>query len=405
MPSRMQALAIPASRQEVPPRNGHVLIADDQEQVLVALEMLLHRYGFSTAAVTHPASVISALETEQFDAVLMDLNYTRDTVGGGEGLELVSQIRLRDSLLPIVVMTAWSSVDLAVEAMRRGASDFVQKPWENHELVQKLSEQLSQGQERRRKQRLSELEMQEARAIYDHALPRKLPAVPGYEVAAVTQPLQAIGGDYYTVTRVDDRHTAICIADVVGKGLPAALLMSSLQAATRPLVAQNMAPRELCFRLNGMLCDITPIDKFVSFFYAVLDSAENRLTYCNAGHNPPWLLHSDGRSTELESTGAVLGQFDDWTFEQKYVAVENGDALLLFTDGLVDACDADGEPFGEQRLTLTARKNLALSADDLVRLLLRTVAGHCEGHFQDDTTLIVLKNCKRSSWMSSRRFS
>jgi len=108
-----------------PSGTGRVLIADDQMQVLDALQMLLGSCGFSTEAVTHPARVLQALETRQFDAVLMDLNYTRDTVKGGEGLELVSQIRSMDSLLPVMVMTAWSSVDLAVEAMRRGASDFI----------------------------------------------------------------------------------------------------------------------------------------------------------------------------------------------------------------------------------------------------------------------------------------
>ncbi len=102
---------------------GRVLIADDQKHILDALQMLLSSCGFSTEAVTHPARVLRAVESRQFDAVLMDLNYTRDIIAGGEGLELVSQIRSMDRLLPVVVMTAWSSVELAVEAMRRGASD------------------------------------------------------------------------------------------------------------------------------------------------------------------------------------------------------------------------------------------------------------------------------------------
>jgi phosphoserine phosphatase RsbU/P len=387
----MQALVTHDTQQPVIPVTGHILIADDQESVLVALEMLLHRYGFSTAAVTHPASVLRALETEEFDAVLMDLNYTRDTVGGGEGLELVSQIRSRDSLLPLVVMTAWSSVELAVEAMQRGADDFVRKPWDNREIVQKLGDQLSRAKERRRRQRLSEQEMQDARAIHDGALPKQLPAIPGYEVAAFTQPLRCLGGDYYTVSRIDDRRTAVCIADAAGKGLPAALLMSSMQAATRSLLEQRMPPSALCARLNRILCDLMPIDKFVSYFYGILDNAENSLTYCNAGHNPPWLVHSDGTGFELESTGSVLGQFPHWAFEQKDLQINNGDALLLFTDGLVEACNAHEEPFGEQRLSSVARNNLTRSAEDLMRLLFGAVADYCGGHFQDDASLVVMK--------------
>ena len=381
----------PDQHQPVVSGTGRVLIADDQEQVLFALEMLLHRYGFSTEAVKHPARVIRALQTEHFDVVLMDLNYTRDTVGGGEGLELVSQIRSENSQLPIIVMTAWSSVDLAVEAMRRGAADFVQKPWDNQELLQKLRDQLSRARERQWRSRICALEIEETRAIHDGALPRKLPNISGYEVAAVRQPLQLVGGDYYSVVSIDDRHTALCIADAAGKGLPAALLMSSLQAAIRPLMEQGLAPRQLCSRLNRILCDLTPVGKFISFFYAALDHAEHRLTYCNAGHNPPWLLHSDGSSLELASTGAVLGQFSNWTFEENNVPMKKGDTLLLFTDGLVEASSADDEPFSEARLGCLAGKNLTSSAEDLLHLLFGAAAEHCGGHFQDDASLIVLK--------------
>src|SRR6266478_9460177 len=146
----MDAGAIQEIHLLTPPETGRVLVADDQMHVLDALQMLLSSCGLATEAVTHPARVLRALETGQFDAVLMDLNYTRDIIAGGEGLELVSQIRSMDSLLPVVVMTAWSSVELAVEAMRRGASDFIQKPWENQDLLQKLQNQLSWARGQRR---------------------------------------------------------------------------------------------------------------------------------------------------------------------------------------------------------------------------------------------------------------
>src|SRR5215471_12014370 len=170
MNARMQE-----TRSTRPPVTGRVVIADDQQHILDALQMLLHSCGFSTEAVNHPIRLLRALESGEFDAVVMDLNYTRDTTGGAEGLELVSQIRSMDSLLPVVVMTAWSSVDLAVEAMRRGASDFIQKPWENHELVQKLQNQLLWAREQRRAQRQRDEELREAREIQDRLLPKQLP--------------------------------------------------------------------------------------------------------------------------------------------------------------------------------------------------------------------------------------
>src|SRR5437667_1404456 len=313
------------------PTTAHVLIADDQPHILDALQLLLKGCGFSTEAVTHPAHVLRALEAGPFDAVLLDLNYTRDTTAGEEGLELVSQIRSMDKLLPVVVMTAWGSVDQAVAAMRRGASDFVQKPWENRQLLQRLQNQLSQAQAKRWAQSQRGHEIREAREIQDNLLPKELPQVADYEVAAMTQPLRFVGGDYYNAVRLSPQHTMLCIADVAGKGMPAALLMSSLQAALQPLIGQRLAPRELCHRLNRILCDLMPVDKFISFFYAVLDSQDKRLIYCNAGHNPPLLIRADGRSTELNAAGAVLGQFPDWRYEQSDVQIRSGDTLLLFT--------------------------------------------------------------------------
>jgi sigma-B regulation protein RsbU (phosphoserine phosphatase) len=390
----MDALAMRETHPVTPSEMGHVLIADDQKHILDALQMLLGGCGFSTEAVTHPAHVLRALEVGQFDAVLMDLNYTCDIIAGEEGLELVSQIRSLDSLLPVLVMTAWSSVDLAVEAMRRGASDFTQKPWENQDLLQKLHNQLSWARARRRAQRQRDEELQEAREIQDSLLPKTLPEVAGYEMAATTQPLRFVGGDYYSVVRISDRHTVLCIADVAGKGLPAALLMSSVQAALQPLISQKLAPRELCHRLNRILCDRTPVGKFISFFYAVLDSAHNRLTYCNAGHNPPLLIRADGASTELKAAGAVLGPFPDGLYEQSELQMRSGDTLLLFTDGLVEACNADEESFGEHNLIRIARENPTSSAEELMGLLMRAAWQHGGNHFQDDASLIVLKDIK-----------
>jgi phosphoserine phosphatase RsbU/P len=384
-------MTIPEARCETPAETGRVLIADDQQHILDALDMLLRAHGFSTEFATHPGRVLDALQTQHFDAVLMDLNYTRGTVEGGEGLDLVSRIRSMDSLLPIIIMTAWSSVDIAVEAMRRGASDFVQKPWENRDLLEKLDSQLSRARAQRQAQRLYDEERYEARAIQDNLLTKSLPQIPGYEVAATTQPLRFVGGDYYTVVPISDYQTAFCIADVSGKGMPAALLLSSLQAALQPLIAQSLEPREVCQRLNRILCDLTPVGKFISFFYAVLDRHARRLTYSNAGHNPPLLIRADGTSAELNATDAVLGQFPHWLYGQSEFEMGSGDTLLLFTDGLVEAPNRDNEPFGEQNLIRIARENAGIRAEELMAALIGAASSHGGDRFQDDASLIVLK--------------
>jgi phosphoserine phosphatase RsbU/P len=387
----MEAALLQPEYSEAPSITGHVLIADDQKHILDALQLLLKSYGFSTQAVTHPAEALSLVKRGQFDAVLMDLNYARDTTGGKEGLELVSQIRSMDKLLPVMVMTAWGSVDLAVEAMQRGASDFVEKPWDNQQLLEKLRSQLSRAGVQRLQQRQRDYELREAREIQEKLLPKELPEVAGFEVAGITKPLRFVGGDYYSVIRLSQQHTALCIGDVAGKGLPAALLMSSLQAALKPLIGQRLAPHELCRRLNRIMCDLMPVGKFISLFYAVLDSSNNRLTYCNAGHNPPLLVRAGGSFTELNAEGAVLGQFPDWPYRQRDLQMRGGDKLLVFTDGLVEASDANDEPFGEHNVLRIARENPDSRARDLMGSLIQAASQHCNGHFQDDASLIVLK--------------
>lgn len=387
----MESLRASADHQSDQTAAARVLVADDQPHVLDALQLLLKNHGYRTEAVTQPGSVLQALRSADFDLVLMDLNYTRDTTAGGEGLELVSQIRAVDHYLPLVVMTAWGSVDLAVEAMQRGASDFVQKPWTNGELLAKLEAQVERGHVLRRAQRQHSDELQEAREIQRNLLPKNIPQVRDYEIAGTTQPVRFVGGDYYDVVRVSETQTVLCIADVAGKGMPAALLMSSLQAALKPLLWGTLSPREVCRRLNRILCDIAPVGKFVSFFYAVLDSHEHCLTYCNCGHNPPIVVRADGSACELNAAGSVLGQFPDWIYEQSDLQLRPGYELLMFTDGLVEACNTQEDPFGEERLIRIARKNTAMSAEDLKTLLMCSASDHCGGQFQDDASLVVVK--------------
>lgn len=391
IPGSMESLQTPVAYRGESLPVARVLVADDQLHVLDALQLLLKNHGYRAEAVTDPARVLHAIGSREFDVVLLDLNYTRDTTAGGEGLDLVSQIRLLDENLPMVVMTAWSSVDLAVEAMRRGASDFVQKPWDNGQLLEKLERQAERCRSLRQAQRQRADELRDAREIQSRLLPKSIPQVKDYEIAAVTQPLRYVGGDFYDVVRISETQTVLCIADVSGKGMPAALLMSSLQAALRPLMWDTQSPRELCRRLNRILCEIAPVGKFVSFFYAVLDSQDNRLTYCNAGHNPPLLVRANGAACELNAAGAVLGQFPDWVYEQSEVQLRPGDMLTMFTDGLIDACDQDDEPFGEDRLLSIARADRTAGADGLKTLLMRAASEHCGGRFQDDATMIVLQ--------------
>jgi sigma-B regulation protein RsbU (phosphoserine phosphatase) len=369
------------------------LIADDQPDVLESLRLLLKGAGYQTMTVTSPAAVLEAVEQQRFDLLLMDLNYARDTTSGQEGLDLLPRIQALDSALPIIVMTAWSSIDLAVEAMRRGARDFVQKPWENARLLATLRAQIEQGQRQRQHQRqLAEQakEIEEAREIQQDLLPKDIMSLGGCEVFGVCHPASAVGGDYFDILKLSDHQLALCIADVVGKGMPAALLMANLQAAVKACASETMSPQNLCQHVNEVICANTAASKFITFFYAVVDTETKTLVYTNAGHNAPMLLRRDGSQLRFQEGGVVFGFIRDASYEQGEIELSTGDRLILFTDGLTELTNSTGEEFGEERLIKRLVEKRALGAVELHQWIMDAVAEFSGGQVQDDVTLVVM---------------
>ena len=373
------------------------LIADDQPDVLAALRLLLKNAGYQTEAADSPAAVLDALKHEKFDLLLMDLNYARDTTSGKEGLDLISRIQALDHDLPIIVMTAWATVDLAVESMRLGVRDFVQKPWENSRLLRKLKTQIDYGRRLRdreaaqqSRERQLKLELDEAREIQRGLMPRRMPHLHGFTIANAWQPARGVSGDYLAAFKLDDSRAALCVADVAGKGFPAALLMSNMQAALKSLASENISPSELCGKLNLLMCGNTPLRKFITCFYSELDITARKLTFTNAGHNPPMLVRRDGECIPLEEGGRVIGAFCDSTFTQQEIQLYDGDKLLLYTDGVTEARNAAGDEFGEQRLRQCLRSYVGRNAAELRTLILDEVTAFCAGNFDDDATLMVL---------------
>src|SRR5438477_9655502 len=208
-----------------PNSNARLLIADDQRDVLEALRLLLKPEGFGIETAGSPSGVLDALAVREFDAVLIDLNYARDTTSGQEGLDLLSRIQAIDSTLPVIVMTAWGSVELAVEAMRRGARDFIQKPWDNARLSAILKTQIELGRALRKGQRLEA----ENRALRAERFPQLIAQ------SASMRPVLDV------ISRVgpSDANVLITGENGTGKGLVAQTLHSVSLRSTRPLVTVN----------------------------------------------------------------------------------------------------------------------------------------------------------------------
>lgn len=377
------------------------LIADDQPDVLAALRLLLKTAGYQTEAVNSPKAVLEAIKRNEFDVVLMDLNYARDTTSGKEGLDLISRIQAEDKSLPIVVMTAWGTVDLAVEAMRRGVRDFVEKPWENSRLLHVLRTQIEQGKMRRQLRskasqrrvvnRKLQSDLREAREIQKQLMPAGSIGFEGLEVSCGWRAARIIGGDYVGAFPLGQDSVALCVADVSGKGLPAALMMANMQAALKAAASETLPPGELCAQLNKVMRDNLPINRFISCFYGLLNTRHRVLQFTNAGHNPPLLVRRDGTVLRLESGGRVLGAFSDSTYQQQEIKLKPGDSLVLFTDGVTEVRNASGEEFGEVRLRKLLTHQCGQSPAELQATIMNEVGKFCGDQFDDDAALMIVE--------------
>src|SRR5690348_3428949 len=384
-----------------------ILIADDQKDVLDALKLLLKGHGYLLEMVSTPSDLLEALAQREFDLLLMDLNYARDTTSGREGLDVLGHLKEMADAPPVVAMTGWATVGLAVAAMQHGVSDFVEKPWDNSRLLEILEKQIEVGRERREARRKAteeklareeaihhfqeqEREIAEARAIQERLFPREIPQVAGYEIATSWQSARLVSGDYFDVLALGEDTLGLCIADVAGKGIPAALLMSNLQAAVRGLSSPSLTPDLLCNSLNSIVWKNTHPDRFITLFYAQLDGSARRLRYANAGHNAPIVVHADGSHELLRDGGGVLGVFEEQSFELGTTQLAAGDRLVLFTDGVTEASNAHDEEFGEQRLLSLLQEHRALPAAALRKEIATAIAEFSGGHLTDDATLLVL---------------
>jgi len=238
---------------------------------------------------------------------------------------------------------------------------------------------------------LDESEFQQALEIQQSLLPKNLPTLQGIDLAALWQPARTVGGDYYDVLVFDERHFAICIADVAGKGMPAAMLMSNLQAAVNAIADAGLSPRSVCEKVRKVVKPNLSGGKFVTFFYALFDLDAKTIRYTNAGHNAPILVRADGSAIELDGGGPALARLMTSTpYTDASVEFGSGDRLVLFTDGVTEARSPSGEDFGEASLLAIVRDGTG-DARTMRTEILTAIQQFSAGRLQDDVTLVVVR--------------
>ena len=332
------------------------------------------------------ASVSGVVETEKLD---LDSPALRAMKAAGVKMvvPLVSQGELIGllNLGPRLSQQEYSADD------RKLLSDLATQTAPAVRVAQLVRQQQQEAQERER----IEQELRVARLIQQTLLPKAVPELGGWDVAALYRPAREVGGDFYDFLEFEDGRLGIVVGDVTDKGVPAALVMATTRTMLRAAAQRLDSPGEVLRRVNDVLHPDIPPNMFVTCLYAILDPQSGRLHYANAGHDLPYLRHHDGAS-ELRATGMPLGLMPGMGYEEKEAVLEAGDSVLFYSDGLVEAHDPRGEMFGFPRLQgfVGAHPGGAEMIDFLLDELARFVGDGWEQ--EDDITLVTLQRSEAS---------
>lgn len=239
----------------------------------------------------------------------------------------------------------------------------------------------------------TEYEMETARGIQQSFLPESPPQIEGFELSALNLPARQVGGDFYDFIPVSEGKWGIIIADVSGKGVPAALFMALSRTLVRVNVADNPTASQAMQKANHMISQETKMGMFVTLFYAVLTPEKKLLHYINAGHNPPFVVKEDsGDVILLRASGIAMGVIDDVLLEEKVIELGSNDIVVFYTDGITEAINRKSEQFGEKRLIETINRYAALPPKDLISRVKDEVFAFAQDQPQfDDFTLVILK--------------
>jgi sigma-B regulation protein RsbU (phosphoserine phosphatase) len=321
-----------------------------------------------------------------------------------DGLTLLTKINeMQNPALKCIMVSAYGDMGNIRQAMNNGAFDFATKPIDLDDLsvtIEKAIEQITYIKKMQMEH--NELEgikgdLAVAREIQQAILPRIFPPFPEnaevLDIAASMNAAKDVGGDFYDFFRIDDDHIGFVIADVSGKGVPAAIFMAVSRTLIRATGIRGVSASECMTYSNGLLAQESANSMFVTVFYGIYNIKTGEVRYTNAGHNPPYLMKTDGNIIQLPlSKNLVVGVMDDFEFTEETLTLEPGDTLLLYTDGVTEAFNSHEEDFGEKRLEETLSKLTQKSCQEIVDGVKSDVSAFVgETEQSDDITLLALK--------------
>ena len=381
-----------------------ILSVDDEEEIEFLITQFFRRkirsgeYEFFFAH--NGVEGLSALHDHpDIEIILCDINMPEM-----DGLEMLAKVNeMQNPALRVIMVSAYGDMENIRMAMNDGAFDFATKPIDMDDLertIEKAIRQIDfvhQSQKEHKKLEGLEKDLAAANQIQQFILPREFPPFPDVsdklDISASMEAAKDIGGDFYDFFRIDDDHIALVIGDVCGKGIPAALFMAVSRTFIRSVGMQYEHVGECITNVNRLLASSSVEYMFVTVFYAIYDIRTGLLTYCNGGHNPPYLLHADGTTEQLPMTqNAMVGAYKRIIFKESTLQLEQGDTLIMFTDGVTEAMNPAREMFGIKRLDGILRGQTDKSCQQMIESIKTGISGFVGDEEQsDDITMLLLK--------------
>jgi sigma-B regulation protein RsbU (phosphoserine phosphatase) len=385
MTERFEQPTLPADRPL------HALVVDDDTVMQHLLEALLTAHDYNVSIATSGEEALAYLSLLSPDIILLDV-----LMPGINGLEVLDFIRAEQRDSAVIMTTAFGSEEMAINALRRGANDYLRKPLEprefsmvlqrtvEHLLLNRQNQALRQQIDEKRRQ--LEAELRRAASVQNTLLPNTMPKVEGFEFAARCVPAREVGGDFYDWDEPNNSLLTLCLCDVMGKGMAAALMMATVRAVFRAVVRDSPPAEALRYMMSTLDKDFEASDSFVTLFMVQLNKETETLSYVDAGHGYAFILRADGRVELLEKRGLPLGILLDETYSQEEFSLSKGDALIIYSDGLVDTqpeAELDHQDLANQIRSCRSAQSIV---DRLIEFATEQVS-----EAPDDITVVVVR--------------
>ena len=381
-----------------------ILSVDDEAPIELLLKQFFRRkirsgdYEFFFAR--NGVEALAVLdEHPDIEIVLCDINMPEM-----DGLTLLAKLNeRRNPAMRVIMVSAYGDMRNIRLAMNNGAFDFATKPIDMDDLALTIEKAIGQidyvhaSQKEHRQLESLQKDLALASEIQQYFLPSTFPPFPEdcdkLEIYASMEAAKDIGGDFYDFFRIDDDQIGLVIADVCGKGIPAALFMAVSQTILRTRAASNASAAECLTETNRLLADYSVEYMFVTTFYAIYNTKTGHVNYCNAGHNVPYVLRTDGTIEQLpKSSNMMVGAFKEATYQEDSLQLGHGDTLVMYTDGVTEAMNRNDKAFGNKRLEFLLGGLSGLSCQQIVETVKTGVSCFVDGAEQsDDMTMLVLR--------------